>query len=120
MTTEERRRYSRITFDALANLTSDSVNLTATVLDLSLKGVLLEFESPQDLENTAYMLGIALTPEMNIEMELEPTHTEGNHIGFVCKHIDIESLGHLRRIVELNTGDSSLLDRELAQLFEGK
>jgi hypothetical protein len=37
-------------------------------------------------------------------------------VGLHCRHIDIESLAHLRRLIELNLGDPALLERELAAL----
>ncbi len=33
-------------------------------------------------------------------------------------HIDIESIAHLRRLVELNVGDDSLLHRDLEHLSD--
>jgi hypothetical protein len=39
-------------------------------------------------------------------------------LGFVCQYIDLDSISHLRRLVELNLGDGSLLERELAALGE--
>lgn len=33
-------------------------------------------------------------------------------------HIDIESIGHLRRLVELNVGSDELLHRELEHLVD--
>jgi len=32
------------------------------------------------------------------------------------QHIDLDSISHLRRLVELNLGDEALLERELAAL----
>jgi hypothetical protein len=46
------------------------------------------------------------------------TRTRDDLLGFVCRHIDLESISHLRRLVELNLGDESLLERELAALGE--
>ncbi|VAX04921.1 hypothetical protein MNBD_GAMMA20-584, partial [hydrothermal vent metagenome] len=46
-------------------------------------------------------------------------HSENDHIGFRCEHIDLESISHLRRLVELNLGDAKLLDRELSALTRG-
>jgi len=37
-------------------------------------------------------------------------------MGIVCEHIDVDSMTHLRRLVELNMGDTSLLERELHAL----
>jgi hypothetical protein len=34
-----------------------------------------------------------------------------------CENIDIDSITHLRRLVDLNAGDASLLDREFSALL---
>jgi hypothetical protein len=47
-------------------------------------------------------------------------HQDGQHIGIKCRHIDVDSLTRLRRLVELNLGDATLLDRELPHLFVSK
>jgi hypothetical protein len=41
---------------------------------------------------------------------------QGDQVRLACDHIDIDSMTHLRRLVELNIGDSSLLERELHTL----
>ena len=43
-------------------------------------------------------------------------HLEGNRTGIACDHIDVDSASHLRRIVELNTGNEALLEREIEAL----
>ena len=44
-------------------------------------------------------------------------HLEADHLGMACDDMDLESLTNLRRLLALNTGDTELMDRELAQLF---
>ena len=44
------------------------------------------------------------------------SHVEDNHMGIESTGIDIESITHLRRMLELNMGDSRILNRELAAL----
>jgi hypothetical protein len=44
-------------------------------------------------------------------------HLDGHHIGIECQNIDLTSLTRLRRLIELNTGDTALMDRELSHLF---
>ena len=46
------------------------------------------------------------------------THAEAGRIGFRIEHIDMDSVAHLRRLVELNLGDPDLLKRDLAALGE--
>lgn len=53
----------------------------------------------------------------SIVMEGVVVHLEGQHVGIECQHIDIGSLTQLRRLVELNTGDGDLMNRELSNLF---
>jgi len=44
-------------------------------------------------------------------------HIEENHIGLKCHSIDIDSITHLKRLVELNLADETLLHRELETLI---
>jgi hypothetical protein len=45
------------------------------------------------------------------------SHVDGRHIGLRCSSIDLDSITHLRRLVELNAGDPALLERELTALL---
>jgi hypothetical protein len=38
-------------------------------------------------------------------------------VGFECQAIDLDSITHLKRLVELNLGDEGLLHRELITLL---
>jgi len=51
-----------------------------------------------------------------VQMEVRLAHSRDGLLGFECRAIDLDSLSHLRRLVELNLGDARLLDRELAAL----
>lgn len=114
----ERRRFQRIAFDATTELSQGERRWPAQLHDLSLKGLLVH--RPQDWQNTdstqPFMARIRLADDAVLEMEVELTRSQGELLGFVCRHIDIESISHLRRLVELNLGDQTLLERELAAL----
>lgn len=115
--TDERRSFSRVRFDAPAIVHTPTGDHPATVLDLSLKGALLKLDEPLDEErDSRCRLEINLGSVALIEMELELAHQHNLRAGFRCVNIDLDSMTHLRRVVELNTGDSRLLERELAQL----
>ena len=43
-------------------------------------------------------------------------HIDSQHIGLRCDSIDLDSITHLRRLVELNSGDPSMLEREISAL----
>ena len=91
------------------------------MLDLSLKGALLRL--PAGTAATPGMpclLKVQLSDlETGIAMAGELAHVEGDHAGVLCRSIDIESITHLRRLIEMNLGDASLLDRDLKALISG-
>ncbi len=115
----ERRKYSRVTFDAPAKLDMPSgASCDTDVHDLSLKGVLLVVDKDISMESGDFTLNIQLDADVSIKMQLSLSHQEKEHAGFLCHHIDLDSMTHLRRLVELNMGNSNLLDRELNQLVQ--
>jgi hypothetical protein len=115
----ERRRFSRITFRRPATLTVGGGSATAGVLDVSLKGVLLEI--PPGLEadpGAACTVRIHLDAgEQVIQLEGDVAHRQGVRLGVRCTSISLESIAHLRRVVELSLADEGLLHRELATLM---
>ena len=52
----------------------------------------------------------------HIAMSTEVAHTEGLHTGLLCRGIDLDSVTHLRRLIELQLGDPALLERDLGEL----
>lgn len=53
----------------------------------------------------------------SIAMAGEVAHVEGDHLGVICRSIDLESITHLRRLIEMNLGDAALLERDLKTLI---
>lgn len=43
-------------------------------------------------------------------------HGDDEYLGFLCQDVDLDSVTHLRRLVELNLGDDTLMQRELQAL----
>lgn len=115
----EKRQFTRIAFDASARLMRDENDWPTHLLDISLKGALIEQPAGTDLNQgdhiTLYLL--LSDEETEITMQGHVAHKESGHLGIVCDHLDVESASHLRRIVELNTGNEALLNRELAALL---
>lgn len=116
-TDSDRRHFSRIDFDAHTQLSQGEHEWSVELIDLSLKGLLVA--TPPDWPaNTDLPFAATITLDNGtpIIMSLRWVHSENGHCGFVCEHIDIDSITHLRKLVELNVGDSELLERELAAL----
>ncbi|VAW93443.1 hypothetical protein MNBD_GAMMA21-1886 [hydrothermal vent metagenome] len=120
----QRRHFTRIPFDAEYKLhTADSSkHWQGIILDLSLHGVLVQ--RPEDIQASRgdeFILDLILNAnDVNIQMEVHVAHSHDTFIGFECKHIDLDSMTHLRRVLELNLGDPMLLERELNEMIHLK
>jgi hypothetical protein len=112
----DNRQFSRVLFDTPAFVRQGDNQWLVKVIDLSLKGVLLSHDSWQLETGKPVNIDIQLDGEISISMQGHWVHSEANQSGFCCDHTDLDSITHLRRLVELNLGDSSLLERELAHL----
>lgn len=55
--------------------------------------------------------------EVHIAMAGELAHVEAGHAGVLCRSIDLESITHLRRLIEVNLGDPAASERELKALI---
>ncbi len=114
---QQQRAFSRIPFEADVKLIQEGREWQGRLRDLSLKGALVE--RPQGWDEGSggdFVLEIALDGGVVIRMDVEVAHVEEDRIGFHCKDIDLDSVTHLRRLVELNLADPALLERELAAL----
>ncbi|MBQ0719097.1 MAG: PilZ domain-containing protein [Gammaproteobacteria bacterium] len=116
----EQRKFTRIKFDASSSLSSAQERWEVELLDISLRGALLQSAYREGLSiGCDVSVLIDLTNEAGgIELHGKVVHIEADHIGVSSTHMDIDSISQLRRIVELNLGDSELLQREIAALVE--
>ncbi|WP_312169091.1 PilZ domain-containing protein [Stutzerimonas kunmingensis] len=113
----DRRRFQRIEFDAATELVQGDRRWPVELHDLSLKGLLVRRPEGWDADaEQPFEARVRLADDAEVRMEVAMTHEEGDLIGFVYQHIDLDSIAHLRRLVELNLGDEALLERELAAL----
>lgn len=116
----ERRKFWRAAFNAPVTLVSDTATVHAMLDDISLKGALLEMPPQwhgQTGEQCRLTLRLGGGADATITMWGRVTHVEGNRAGLSCESIDLDSITHLRRLVELNAGDPTLLERELSALL---
>ncbi|CAI8993732.1 Cyclic diguanosine monophosphate-binding protein PA4608 [Pseudomonas sp. IT-P253] len=115
----DRRRFKRIAFDANTELRQGEFTWPVKLIDLSLKGLLIERPEPWlgDREQD-FSVCIHLADESDINMDVHLTHQDYGQLGFVCRHISLESIECLRRLIELNLGDPKELERELGALIE--
>lgn len=119
-TETELRQYSRIPFDTCPELLVLGRTLQVQLLDISLKGALVEtpeLEALTSLEPCRLVLTLAAAAGEVIAMNGIIAHLEGRHVGVQCQAIELSSLTRLRRLLELNTGDADLMERELSHLI---
>ena len=114
---DDKRHYKRVGFDAEVLIKHGQESWVCHLIDISLKGLLVVFPEGIAAELDAlYGIELRLGGEASISMHVEVKHVEGNHIGLSWSDIDLESLTHLRRLLELNLSDPEEINRELAEL----
>ena len=116
---ENRRHFTRIPMDNEVTLACGAQQWNSQLLDISLKGALLatpeEFgECPNCSCRLMFMLN---ETDVTIMVVGNIVHQGDGQLGFRCDNIDLDSITHLKRMVELNLGDESLLERELGELI---
>jgi hypothetical protein len=114
----DNRKFSRILFSSKARVIQDGHTYDTELLDLSLKGALLQRPANWQpaIGDTALLQVVLNDSELQLDMEVSVAHIHDNSLGLRCERIDIESASHLRRLLELNLGDADLLSRELSEL----
>lgn len=115
---ENRRQFTRILFSSKAELSVENKTYPVSIHDISLNGALVSaVDSKEPLKGKFGDLSFCLSDdESKVTMQIAVVHEQNEETGLQCNAIDIDSLTLLRRIVELNLGDTKQLDKELNQL----
>lgn len=111
------RRFLRSVYQAPARLNLAGYMREVQVLDVSLKGALVDMgvtlPCPVGVRGR---LRLQLSPTTYIAMDVAVSRVQGSQLGLKCLHIDLDSMTHLRQLMEHNAQDPALLGRELALL----
>lgn len=117
----DRRRYTRVNFNANVSFTQNRNTFESRLVDVSLNGILMDtpknYELRTDLPAEAC---IKLGDDTEIRMSVRLVHSSSDVLGFQCESIDVDSIGHLRRLVELNIGDPQAAERVLGELVRAR
>lgn len=111
----ESRRFRRVPFQATLTVASGDSSWSATLLDIALKGALVEISASPDLplgHDCHLSLTLPETP-VTLDFEAKLAHREADRYGFRFCSEDLVSLTHLRKLIELNTGDVETTRLEL-------
>ena len=121
---KEKRNFSRVPFDCEETTISAGDSTWQTQLvDICLNGALLirppEW-NPAIGSECAIQIRLNGDNAMITMLSASVAHCHGDKVGVCSEAIDIDSISHLRRLVELNLGDPELVNRELAELGKSR
>jgi hypothetical protein len=111
------RRFTRFPFDGQARIFSSTAMWETDVVDLSLRGVLVR--RPNNFDGRIggnYRIELRLAGSAIISMAVTLANQADETLGLRAEHLDWNSFLHLKRLIELNLGDSDSLYRELSAL----
>ena len=116
----ERRRFTRISFDAHTELKQGENSWDVSLVDISFNGIMVKSDQPLYLNKGDEVLAVVhlLGDDVAIRTPATLAHKRDQEYGFLIENLDLDSLTLLRRLVELNLGDESLLERELDHFFD--
>ena len=118
MSSNEHRKFYRADFKTHGYiLIEDGEQIPFVLQNISLKGILVNLEDERLKKGDAYNLRIKL---MSSDIEIDTTsvlvHEDDGEKGFFFREIDLDSMIHLRRLLELNTPNEGEIEKELSFL----
>lgn len=110
------RQFRRIPFEAQVTLNIDQDVWSGELLDVALKGAMVGTDIPLPFTVGTKCTLCATLPGTSIALEFlaELIHSEGRRYGFKFISEGLETLTHLRKLIELNTGDAEATRSELS------
>ena len=115
---EERRKFIRVKFLTQVEVIYFDNSYKAELLDISLNGALIhpKNEIPMGLGNTCDLkIGLA-AKDLTLDFKVELVHLNGDKFGLKFLTQDIDTMTHLRRLLELNVSDHDRITHELTFL----
>ena len=116
----EHRHTHRVDFDTLVEFEASDCNYTCELVDISVQGALIAACSGATPDTgTPCKITIKLdeTKEHQIIMLGRVARKIENRVGIHCESIDVDSMTHLRRLVEYNLGDVEMVNRDFDALI---
>lgn len=118
----ERREFSRIALKRPARIETEAAQAACELQDLSLRGALVKVSKafPAGVGRHATLVILLDHGAAAIRMRGTVVHRDDATLGLRCAEVDLEGLGHLRRLLEVNLGEERLLHRELEALLASR
>lgn len=109
------RQYHRVPFETVAVVIHAGHNHSCDLVDIGLCGALMRVPAGLPLEpgdRCALSISLPMT-DLTLEFDAELVRCDGADYGFRFIGEDDATLAHLRRLLELNYGDSRQIDSEI-------
>lgn len=112
----EKREFQRISYTAPAEIRGTKSSWKTETQQVSLKA--LQLKTPEGWKGKPgyhYTVVFPIKEQAAFQLQMVATVTNQNDkiIVFSIEHIDLDSLSHLARLIELHLGDSDLMRAEL-------
>jgi len=120
----ERRKFSRINFQCHCSLNFDgkiaSHDFDASLIDISLNGALIAITAPSpDVNHEQVQINLTLEgSDVQLLLNGMVCHQQDLLLGIQFTKMELETMTHLKRIIELNLADYETMHREFEQLIE--
>lgn len=115
----ERRRFHRFVMNRPASMVIDGVHHPGRLVDISMRGALVRCDqgkTPGPQASGIVDIALDEDAEYMIRMQVSVRHLKEDLVGLQVESLSLEDASLLRRLVELNIGDSELLRRELGEM----
>lgn len=113
------RHFERIAFGTDVILDVGGQCYREKLIDISLKGALISRGSSVPVSGSyGCQLVIPLSEDVSMFFKSQQVHVEESRMGLEFVEADPDSLAHLRRLLELNTGDPEEIEKELQLLIK--
>ncbi len=118
---DDRRNFSRVKFLTNAQIDFNNTTYPVNVIDIALNGALLhsEINIPLALKSVCELKVNLAQSDIVLDFVAEVVHREQNNLGVKFIRKDIDTMIHLRRLLELNVGDYERISKELSFLIRG-
>ncbi len=119
---DNKRNFSRVNFQSAVSINYKGQRLDFDLVDVSLKGALISSSktleiSKDDSCNLEFHLG---SNEVELKIDARVVYKHDNKLGLQFDKISLDSITHLRRLVELNMEDSDQIQKELFFLVKSE
>ena len=112
---DEKRYFSRINFTAESQIEINDKVYAGKLLDLSLRGALLNFKDqiPVKMNDSCTLIIHLHSSDIKLIFDAVVVHIHQNSLGFKFVSEDVGTMTHLRNLLSLNVGDYDKITDEL-------